>query len=184
MSHSCKQNKARFRKLLKCEEMFFEAKSSNEKSLLGFLQNDTARCDTLSLPLKLSIDWSKLNCMQVKQKYLSVQSILLVWLRNFAEILIFFRISIFSFRNGSVEQPSIFKSFFCVRTNKLQQFCKDKKCFYINSQNLRKVTIYLLTSCNTEERIAQNIYIRNSNRNYKKINCNNNIYQETDRHRL
>ena len=29
--------------------------------------------------------------------------------------------------------------------------------------------IYLLTSCNTEERIAQNIYIRNSNRNYKKL---------------
>ena len=31
---------------------------------------------------------------------------------------------------------------------------------------LRKVTIYLLTSCNTEERIAQNIYIHNSNRIY------------------
>ena len=31
--------------------------------------------------------------------------------------------------------------------------------------NLRKVTIYLLTSCNTEERIAQNIYTHNSNRN-------------------
>ena len=47
-----------------------------------------------------------------------------------------------------------------------------------------KVTIYLLTSCNTEERIAQNIYIHNSNRNYKKINYNNNINQKTDRHRL
>ena len=35
--------------------------------------------------------------------------------------------------------------------------------------SLRKVTIYLLTSCNTEERIAQNIYIHNSNRNYKKL---------------
>ena len=35
--------------------------------------------------------------------------------------------------------------------------------------NLRKVTIYLLTSCNTEKRIAQNIYIHNSNRNYKKL---------------
>ena len=33
---------------------------------------------------------------------------------------------------------------------------------------LRKVMIYLLTSCNTEERIAQNIYIHNSNRNIKK----------------
>ena len=51
--------------------------------------------------------------------------------------------------------------------------------------------IYLLTSCNTEERIAQNIYIQNSNRNIKKkkkkkkkINYNNNINQETDRHRL
>ena len=28
--------------------------------------------------------------------------------------------------------------------------------------------IYLLTSCNTEERIAQNIYIHNSNRNITK----------------
>ena len=45
--------------------------------------------------------------------------------------------------------------------------------------NLRKVKIYLLTSCNTEERIAQNIYIHNSNRNYKKS-----TNQETDRHRL
>ena len=34
---------------------------------------------------------------------------------------------------------------------------------------LRKVTIYLLTSCNTEERIAQNIYIHISNKNYKKL---------------
>ena len=34
--------------------------------------------------------------------------------------------------------------------------------------SLRKVMIYLLTSCNTEERIAQNIYIHNSNRNIKK----------------
>ena len=41
--------------------------------------------------------------------------------------------------------------------------------------------IYLLTSCNTEERIAQNIYIHNSNRIYKKINyVNHNIYLETD----
>ena len=39
----------------------------------------------------------------------------------------------------------------------------------LNHLNLRKVTIYLLTSCNTEERIAQNIYIHNSNRNYKKL---------------
>ena len=42
--------------------------------------------------------------------------------------------------------------------------------------------IYFLTSCNTEERIAQNIYIYNSNRNYKKINYNNNnINLEMDR---
>ena len=47
------------------------------------------------------------------------------------------------------------------------------------SENLRKVTIYLLTSCNTEERIAQNIFIHNSNRNYK-INYSNSINQETD----
>ena len=41
------------------------------------------------------------------------------------------------------------------------------KNFYVYDSliNLRKVTIYLLTSCNTEERIAQNIYIHNSNRN-------------------
>ena len=32
--------------------------------------------------------------------------------------------------------------------------------------NLRKITIYLLTSCNTEERIAQNIFIIQI-----KINC-------------
>ena len=29
--------------------------------------------------------------------------------------------------------------------------------------------MYLLTSYNTEKRIAQNIYIHNSNRNYKKL---------------
>ena len=29
--------------------------------------------------------------------------------------------------------------------------------------------IYILTSCYTEKRIAQNIYIHNSNRNYKKL---------------
>ena len=51
--------------------------------------------------------------------------------------------------------------------------------------------IYLLTSCNTKKRIAQNIYIHNSNRNIKKkkkkkkkINYKNNFNQETDRHRL
>ena len=36
-------------------------------------------------------------------------------------------------------------------------------------EKLTKIMIYLLTSCNTEERIAQNIYIHNSNRNYKKL---------------
>ena len=36
-------------------------------------------------------------------------------------------------------------------------------------QSLSKVTIYLLTSCDTEERIAQNNYIHNSNKNYKKL---------------
>ena len=34
-------------------------------------------------------------------------------------------------------------------------------------KGLRKVTIYLLTSCNTKERIVQNIYIHNSIRNIK-----------------
>ena len=48
-----------------------------------------------------------------------------------------------------------------------------------------KSMIYLLTSCNnTEERIAQNIYIHNSNKNYKRIDYNNKINQETDRHRI
>ena len=32
----------------------------------------------------------------------------------------------------------------------------------------------LLTSYNTEEKITQNFYIPNSNRNYKRINYNNN----------
>ena len=51
--------------------------------------------------------------------------------------------------------------------------------------NLRKVTIYFLTSCNTEERIAQNICIRSSNKIYKRIklsvynfNSNNNTNLE------
>ena len=54
---------------------------------------------------------------------------------------------------------------------------KPLDCWFISipieqilpSINLRKVMIYLLTSCNTEEKIAQNIYIHNSNRNYKKL---------------
>ena len=33
---------------------------------------------------------------------------------------------------------------------------------------MSKTMIFLLTSCNTEKRIAKNIYIYNSNRNYKK----------------
>ena len=63
-----------------------------------------------------------------------------------------------------------------------------------NAQNETRFSLKMITgttgnpisfdSCNTEERIAQNIYIHNSNRNYKKINYNNNINQETDRHRL
>ena len=61
---------------------------------------------------------------------------------------------------------------------------KFNKNFLTTIFYLRKVKIYLLTSCNTEERIAQNIYVHNSNRNYKKINYNNNINQEPDRHRL
>ena len=46
-----------------------------------------------------------------------------------------------------------------------------------------KSKIYLLTSCNTEDRIAQNIYIHNSNRNCKRINFynNNNIKLGMDR---
>ena len=60
----------------------------------------------------------------------------------------------------------------------------DTSVNFEKSTNLTKVTIYLLTSCNTEERIAQNIYIHDSNRNYKKkkkkinYNNNNNINQE------
>ena len=47
--------------------------------------------------------------------------------------------------------------------------CRGQGYDNASTINLRKVTIYLLTSCNTEERIAQNIYIHNSNRNYKKL---------------
>ena len=56
-------------------------------------------------------------------------------------------------------------------------FALDPSLYILNKS-------YDLTSCNTEERIAQNIYIHNSNRNLKKINYNNNINQETARHRL
>ena len=49
----------------------------------------------------------------------------------------------------------------------------DKNCLRVychpTLDGLRKVTIYLLTSCNAEEKIAQNIYINNSNSNYKKL---------------
>ena len=52
------------------------------------------------------------------------------------------------------------------------------------NNKFNKSTIHLLTSCDTEERIAQNIYIHNSNRNYKRINYNNNsnISIKLDRH--
>ena len=53
-----------------------------------------------------------------------------------------------------------------VITNYFYSLCSILSALY--SLNLRKVMIYLLTSCNTEERIAQNIYIHNSNRNIKK----------------
>ena len=51
-------------------------------------------------------------------------------------------------------------------------FNADDVCRKLEPQRcivLRKITIYLLTSCNTEERIAQNIYFHNSNRNYIKL---------------
>ena len=50
--------------------------------------------------------------------------------------------------------------------------------------------IYLLTSCNTEKRIAQNIYIHNSNRIYKKLTTTTKLKKKkkkkkkTDRHKL
>ena len=48
-----------------------------------------------------------------------------------------------------------------------------------------EVTIYLLTSCNTEKRIAQNIYIHNSNRIYTKLTTTTKlIKKKTDRHKL
>ena len=49
-----------------------------------------------------------------------------------------------------------------------KRFKKFTIMFFWYFRNLRKVMIYLLTSCNTEERIAQNIYIHNSNRSIKK----------------
>ena len=52
--------------------------------------------------------------------------------------------------------------------------------FIVNLSALfSKSTIYLLISCNIEEKIAQNIHNHNSNKNYRKArlsiyNCNNN----------
>ena len=46
----------------------------------------------------------------------------------------------------------------------------NKQVYASGASFLRKVMIYLLTSCNTKKRIAQNIYIHNSNRNIKNKN--------------
>ena len=47
--------------------------------------------------------------------------------------------------------------------------CRKKLACDIISEFKKSYDLqYLLTSCNTEERIAQNIYIHNSNRNIKK----------------
>ena len=52
-------------------------------------------------------------------------------------------------------------------------------CYKKVSDKFNKSTIYLLTFCNTEERMVQNIFIYNSNKNYRIVklsiyNCNNN----------
>ena len=67
--------------------------------------------------------------------------------------------------------PIVSKFFFDKNENNKGQHFRGSK-MKITTQHLiylRKVTIYLLTSCNTEERIAQNIYIHNPNRKYKKL---------------
>ena len=59
-------------------------------------------------------------------------------------------------------------------------FCCNH-CKRVNNK-FSKSMIYHWTSCNTKKRIVQNIYIHNSNGNYKRINYNNNnINQEMDR---
>ena len=71
-------------------------------------------------------------------------------------------------------------SFLLLKHAKRHFICNH--CKRVNNK-FDKSMIYLLTSCNTEERIAQNIYIHNSNRTYKRINYNNNdnINLEMDR---
>ena len=62
------------------------------------------------------------------------------------------------------------KSKFCIKSE-LAKTCFCQKFTFKNEQiciNLTKVMIYLLTSCNTEEQIALNIYIHNSNGDYIK----------------
>ena len=60
----------------------------------------------------------------------------------------------------------LFMKFFCSWPSEAAVIAER---FFDMITGLRKVTIYLLISCNTEERIAQNIYIHNSNKNYKKL---------------
>ena len=52
---------------------------------------------------------------------------------------------------------------------KVRLLQRSKSNIEMHAINLRKGTIYLLTSCNTEERIARDIYIHNSNKNYRKF---------------
>ena len=55
----------------------------------------------------------------------------------------------------------------CLGISMMKRRLRSKLWWPGIEKNLGKVTIYLLTSCNTEERIAQNIYIHNLNKNYK-----------------
>ena len=49
------------------------------------------------------------------------------------------------------------------------------------NNKFNKIMIYLLISCSTEKRIVQNIYIHNSNKNYRRIKLskyNRNNYKQ------
>ena len=51
----------------------------------------------------------------------------------------------------------------------------------IEKANNTNNAVMSLTSCNAEERIAQNIYIHNSNRIYKKLTTTTKLIKKTDR---
>ena len=133
---------------------------------------------------KLTIDYKKSCCVIVSKRSLDTCN---------------FNVSINhnKIKKKHVKYLGVYVDNKLTRKNQIDHLCSkiSKVCGMVFKQRhyvplstlkltLRKVMFYLLTSCNTEERIAQNIYIHNSNRSIKKINYKNNFNQETDRHRL